>query len=94
MPDQDEAVSMSTRRLIQVPQQHLTAITGRNGQNFARLEEVHGIKIIILPLKDGDHLQEICIEGTTEGPSRCGDAANEVEKVILSLSYIRTLLEL
>ncbi len=56
-------------------------MAGRNGQNFARLEEVHGVKIVVRSTKEDEHLQEICIEGTAEGPSKCGDAADEIDKV-------------
>lgn len=64
-----------------VPRQNLSAIEGKDRRNFARLEEVHGVKIVVLPTKDGDRLQGIHIENSSEGPPRCIDAADEIEKV-------------
>jgi len=76
----------ATMRNLDIPMRNFAAAAGKDGKNFARLEEVHGVKIKLLPVKEGALSQEICITEDSfdgrHGPSRCGDAANEIAKLL------------
>lgn len=69
-------------RILKIPMQVISLVSGSDGENLPRLEQVHNVRIRLLPTKDGDEFQEISItpEHAVGTPSKCSDAATEIEK--------------
>jgi len=79
------ALNLSVMKMLSIPRQHLSLITGKDRKHLDQLEQVYGVSIMLRPPKDGDDSQEICIAGSpidSDGPSKCTEAANEIEKLL------------
>ncbi len=75
---------VAVMKMLSIPRQHLSLISGKDRKHLDQLEQAYGISIMLRPPKDGDDSQEICIAGNpidSDGPSKCMEAANEIEKV-------------